>query len=134
MDKIAVVNGLIGKPYDLARYNCWHCAGEVLQAVYGRALPKFRARDARSREARMAAMERFTGWDAWQEVTAPQDGAIMIMKKGGCLPDLHAGVWIDLGPHSGCIHADDAPLCVCFDDLLHLAARGFTDIRFFIPR
>ena len=134
MDKAAAVNALIGKAYDLRRYNCWHCAGEVLETVYARALPKFRARDAVSRKARMAAMQRFDGWDDWQQVPSPQDGAILLMTRGGCLPDIHAGVWVDLGLQSGCIHCDDVPACVCFDDLLHLAARGFTDIRFFIPR
>jgi hypothetical protein len=134
MDKVAVVNGLIGRAYDLRRFNCWHLTAVVLEKAYGRSLPKFRVRDAATREARMEAMSRFDGWDAWQEASVPQDGAIILMKKGGCQPDMHAGVWIDLGLHSGVIHCDDAPMCVCFDDLVHLRARGYTDLRYFTPR
>jgi hypothetical protein len=79
-------------------------------------------------------MSRFDGWDDWREVPKPQDGAIVLMTKGGCLRDIHAGVWVDLGPQSGCVHCDDLPMCVCFDDRVHLSARGYTELRFFVPR
>ena len=64
---------------------------------------------------------------------ARADGAVLLMQRGGCLPDLHAGVWIDLGMQSGCLHCDDAASCVLFDDLVHLKLRGMTAIRFFTP-
>ena len=131
--KADLVNGIIGRPYDIRRFNCWHCAGLVLERLYGRALPKFRARDAISQKARNNAVARFDGWAEWREVDRPQDGAVLLMSRGGCTPDMHAGVFIDLGPASGVLHCDDDVGSAVFDDLLALRSRGFTTIRMLVP-
>lgn len=132
MDKIAILQSLIGKPYDLRRNNCWHTAGEVLRKLYGVELPRFRPRDAISSQRRIAAMESFSGWDDWKEIDRPQDGAILLIARARCVPDLHAGVYIDLGMQSGVLHNDDPPGQSTFDDFVHFRNRGMNKIRFFV--
>ena len=124
---------MIGKKYDLATANCWHLVVDVLRVVYGIAAPSFRRRYSASRKARMKAANGFQIWDGWQELSGPKDGALVLMSKIGCEPDLHAGV---------CIHKDilpmvlhtNAPHGVVFENLTEIMAlRGYTSIRFFAP-
>lgn len=131
--KVGFVSERIGAPYDLATANCWHLATRALAALYGVEAPAFRKRDAASRKARLEAADGFRLWEGWEETEAASDGALVLMSREGCEPDLHAGVFIVLPFQAGVLHTSD-PHGIVFEtlgDIQH--ARGFDRLRFFRP-
>jgi hypothetical protein len=131
--KVGFVSERLDTRYDMATANCWHLATNALATLYGTAMPAFRKRDAATKKARVKAANGFAVWDGWEEIKGAADGALVLMSKDGCEPDLHAGVFIVLPFQSGILHTND-PHGVVFEtigDVTH--SRGFNIIRFFRP-
>lgn len=134
MDSAAFATSMVGRAYNLASFNCWHLVAEAIRALHGVEPPRFRMRDARSREARLRAMESFSGWDRWREIDEPADRAVMLMRRNGCVPDVHAGIFLAPSPFEvGVLHADDQVGSVVFDHPLTLSVKGLDQIRYFLP-
>jgi hypothetical protein len=116
MDRVAYLNGLIGRAWSPVRH-CWSLVREVEHDLFGRDLPAMPAGLATS--GLHAITDTFGGHAEranWREVTAPSDGAIALIARKSA--DIHCGVYLDR-PHPGILHCDEAQ-GVCFDPLVIL--------------
>lgn len=124
----------LGLPWQRDGLHCWALTRRVQAEIFGRALP---AGLTAVPDNRLALAKLFrAGVDhvpGWQEVSAPQHGAVALMHRQGAPATalIHSGCYlaIDTG---GVLHTDD-PHGVVFDDLMSLRARNWVP-RWFIPK
>ena len=88
------VNDLIGKPYDIANYNCWHLVMELVDHA-----PDIDKVATMSVGLRM--MNDTANWAGFKKVFTPQDGDIVVMGNHKNAYH-HAGVYFN----GGIIHSD----------------------------
>lgn len=132
MTRADFITSRIGQAYDLKAANCWHLVAECQREVFGRDLPTFRKRDAVTRGARSKAAADSPAWSGWRETPTPADGAVVFMSRAGAAPDVHVGVYLDVPGSPGVLHTN-APHGVVFDDAVRLQARGWLNLKFYVP-
>lgn len=98
-ERVAYLNGLIGKPYvggemGPSRFDCYGLARQLQRDFWGRALPRFQLPGSSSRVAVASAIAAHPERDRWTDVAEPVDGAIVVMARQDC--GFHMGCWVDL--------------------------------------
>jgi hypothetical protein len=127
-DQIAVVRGLLGKPYDRDGYTCWHAVEEAQALLFGRRIA-VAVPPGLSTLAQMRLIESHPERARWRRAEAPSAGAIVMMTK--VAREMHAGVFLDLD--GGLVLHCDAPHGVALEPHGDLLVRGFRALRFYEP-
>ncbi|WP_297105127.1 glycoside hydrolase [uncultured Devosia sp.] len=134
MDRVAIINGLIGRPYDLGgrapgSINCYGCARILQREIFGRDMPDFAMPGTAGRQGIAAAIAVHPERGRWQEIGAPEDGALVTMARNDC--GYHIGTW--LAEDGGIIvHALEV-VGVVADTTSSLQAVGWRRFRFHRP-
>jgi cell wall-associated NlpC family hydrolase len=134
MDRAAIINELIGRPYDLGgrkpgSLDCYGCAREVQWQIYGREMPPFEMPGSAGRMAIAAAISAHPERLAWREVDHPADGALVTMARNGC--GYHIGTWME-NDGGLIIHALET-VGVVADTIPSMQAVGWRRFRFHVP-
>lgn len=133
-DRVAVINGLIGRPYALGAqgpeaFDCYSTARELQLSLFGRDMPAFEMPAEAGRMAMAAAIAVHPERARWVEVDAPVDGALVTMARQSC------------GYHLGTFVAEDGGLIVhalegtgvVADTVGSLQSVGWRRFRFHVP-
>lgn len=134
MDRAAIINAVMGKPYQLgaqgpAAFDCYALARHLERELFGRAMPAFEIPGQAGRVAIAAAIAIHPERSRWLELAAPVDGALVTMARNSC--GYHLGVWIE--EDGGIIvHAFDG-IGVVADTIASLMAVGWRRLRFHAP-
>lgn len=135
MDRLDLLNGLIGQPYQLGAsgpdaWDCYHLTQHLQRELYGYGMPDLPSVAATTRaqaEAMLAHPERGN----WREIPdhEARDGDIVLM--GNVLRrDFHLGTFVVPTTAGVVIHVDQGRGVVA-DDLPGLRSIGFTYTRLF---
>lgn len=116
-DRAAFLAGLRRRPYDRVTFNCWHAASLIQGELFGRALPLVEIEGLAFRD-RVDAFRSHPERRAWCEISAPIDGAFVLMGRARGR-EHHCGVWLAEG--GGRIWHGDEPHGVIDDFPLELA-------------
>lgn len=134
MDRVVIINNLIGRPYDLGgraqgSVDCYGCARILQREIFGRDMPDFAMPGTAGRQAISAAIAVHPERRRWQEIAEPQDGALVTMARNDC--GYHLGTW--LAEDGGIVvHAIEV-VGVVADTIGSLQAVGWRRFRFHIP-
>ncbi|TDR90285.1 glycoside hydrolase [Enterovirga rhinocerotis] len=127
LDRSAYVEGLLGRPYDAQRANCWQLVVDVQRDLFGRILP---GGNEPLPEDRAAALQQGVEVLGWHEHPTPQDGDVVMMSRFAGGPHDHVGTF--LADRRGVLHTDTWHGVVC-DDLASLRHVRLWRPRFYRP-
>ena len=125
----AMIESMIGTPYDPQNHNCWHYVRDVQQRLYGRDLPAIDLEQVNCRTVFEAFAADHPERANWVEVAKPVDGAIVMMARRD--RTAHAGVYVALD-EGLILHCDDKH-GVAAERPLELRLRCWGKLRYYVP-
>jgi hypothetical protein len=105
--------------------HCWDLVRRGQREIYSRELPEVLISGKLEARALVRMFDEHPERERWARVNIPEDGAVVLMNKGGAHGRaIHAGIYFDLDC-GGILHVDD-PHGVVFEDALTIQLRGWT--------
>lgn len=134
MNRVAIINGLVGKPYRLGAqgpeaFDCYSTARHLQERLFGRAMPAFAMPGMAGRMAIAAAITAHPERGRWRELAGPADGAIVTLARQTC--GYHLGTW--LAEDGGLIVHAIEEAGVVADTVATLEAVGWRRFRYHLP-
>jgi hypothetical protein len=130
MDPAEFIESVYGGKWSTTAH-CWDLVRRGQREVLGREVPEVLISDKLEARALVRMFEDHPERMRWIRVNIPENGAIVLMNKGGRHGRaIHAGIYFDLDG-GGILHVDD-PHGVVFEDALAIQLRGWT-CDFYIP-
>lgn len=139
--KIAILNNLIGKPYEKnakgpEAFDCWHLAAYVQGTLFGRNAPHIEIPEDANIPWMIRQFKSHPELNNWVEIIQPNngltnvaDGAIVLMARNK--QPAHCGVYF--AEEGSVLHADERD-GVVFQDLITLKANSWAKLHFYVPR
>lgn len=134
IDRTAIINGIMGTPYELGAQgpdlvDCYSAATMLQAALFGRAMPSFQAPAGAGRTAIAGAIAAHPERARWVEVDTPIDGALVTMARQNC--GYHVGTWLE--EDGGLIVHAIEECGVVADTIMSLQAVGWRRFRYHMP-
>jgi hypothetical protein len=134
IDRVAHVNGLIGKPYKRGgagpvEYDCYSLTRHLQATFWSREMPVFETPAEAGRFALAAMISRHPERQRWHRVERPEDGAIVSMAKQEM--GYHMGTYLEMD--GGLLVHTLETSGVVADKMFALAAFGWRNLKFYLP-
>ncbi|MCB5173639.1 NlpC/P60 family protein [Microvirga lenta] len=134
-DRLAFLEGLIGKPYQIgargpAAYDCYGLARHIQNELAGVSMPDIGPVEPTTR-AQAEAMLSHPERQAWEEVPESEAQDLDLVLMGNVAKrDFHLGTFVRMTTTGAVIHIDKAA-GVVVDDIPALRAIGYNHLRVF---
>jgi len=143
MDRIAFINGLIGRPYKLGgqgpdAFDCYGLTRFVQRELFGRAMPEFVTPERAGLQAIAGFIQAHPERRNWRRIDGPVDGAIVSMFREGI--GHHMGTYLDIDRgmvlHTLGGEDESKSMGVVVDTLFRMKAppKAWTAFHFYLPR
>ena len=120
-----------GTPYDRIERNCWWLAALAQAELFGRTLPAADPALVGDIRARAETLATHPARAEWREISAPEDGALVLMGKVAGA-ETHVGTYLALD--GGLILHTDERHGVVLDPPLELAAAKRWRLTYLVPK